>query len=127
MTIQVPHRIQALHIPYRRILAPYARLLEQSNIDILFDPSRYLLSFQEAVQLQKNGAQWITRVTGKMIHDDDLQQSLKSGETLCILINKLKSGSVRKIHSAKRKWHGFALLPQLHHHIPATNDKLAGL
>ena len=47
-------------------------------------------------------ANWIAKVTGTAVDDADLQAALMDGQTLCVLINKLKPGAVRKIHSSKR-------------------------
>lgn len=56
---------------------------------------------KRAVELASPVAEWISKVTKKVVDPNNLHSSLKSGEILCVLINKLKPGSVRKIHSAK--------------------------
>ena len=61
------------------------------------------MSFVERAEgVQKTVADWITKVTGTAVDDTDLQAALKDGQALCVLINKLQPGSVRKIHSSKR-------------------------
>ena len=61
------------------------------------------MSFAERAEgVQKTVADWIAKVTGNAVDDTDLQAALKDGQVLCVLINKLKPGSVRKIHSSKR-------------------------
>jgi hypothetical protein len=42
---------------------------------------------------------WISQVTGEQI--TDLHENLKSGVTLCNLLNKLKPGSVKNIQKGK--------------------------
>lgn len=60
------------------------------------------MSFVERAEgVQKTVADWIAKVTGTAVDDTDLQAALKDGQALCVLINKLKPGSVRKIHSSK--------------------------
>mmetsp|Transcript_14578 Transcript_14578/g.37495 ORF Transcript_14578/g.37495 Transcript_14578/m.37495 type:complete len:526 (-) Transcript_14578:58-1635(-) len=44
---------------------------------------------------------WIAKVTGKKVDSADLHGSLRTGETLCILINKLAPKTVKKVYSGR--------------------------
>jgi hypothetical protein len=44
---------------------------------------------------------WINAVTSKKVDSTDLHASLRTGEVLCVLINKLQPGSVRKPHTGR--------------------------
>eukprot|EP00040_Diaphanoeca_grandis_P022206 m.118848 g.118848 ORF g.118848 m.118848 type:complete len:570 (-) comp28703_c0_seq2:56-1765(-) len=45
--------------------------------------------------------QWVTHTTGKTVEPSTFHASLRSGETLCVLMNKLKPVSIRKINLPK--------------------------
>jgi len=62
----------------------------QDKMRAKFDPER-----QDACQA------WIEEVTGEEMGDTSFQEWLKSGVVLCILINKIKKKSVKKINKNK--------------------------
>lgn len=45
---------------------------------------------------------WVQSMTEKQVDSADLHNSLKDGVTLCMLMNKLKPGSVRKVEFKKK-------------------------
>lgn len=46
---------------------------------------------------------WVQSMTGQPVDSADLHASFKDGVTLCTLMNKLKSGAVRKVEMKKKK------------------------
>lgn len=46
-------------------------------------------------------ATWIKSVTGRKVEASDLHAALRTGEVLCVLINKLQPGTVKKPYTGR--------------------------
>ncbi|KAM8822673.1 calponin-3a isoform 1-T1 [Spinachia spinachia] len=82
-----------------------------SCVDALRHALPLLFRLQPDVIAQKYDSQkeeelrfWIEEVTGMSI-GENFQKGLKDGVVLCELINKLQTGSVRKINLSQLNWH----------------------
>lgn len=62
----------------------------KAKMDLKYDSSR-----------EREAAQWLATITGIAQGDASFQEWLKSGVVLCEAINKIKSGTVRKINKGK--------------------------
>jgi len=58
------------------------------------------IHFKQDPEQEKAVQEWIEAVTGEKFPTDDYAEALHDGILLCKLINKLKPGSISKIHTA---------------------------
>eukprot|EP00049_Salpingoeca_infusionum_P011470 m.199363 g.199363 ORF g.199363 m.199363 type:complete len:677 (-) comp14939_c0_seq4:264-2294(-) len=56
---------------------------------------------QSVVDRTRTVVSWLNSLTGAKVSADTLHADLKSGEVLCQAINKLRPGSVKKVHASK--------------------------
>jgi len=57
------------------------------------------IHFKRDPEQEQATREWIEAVTGEKFSNDDYEEALHDGIILCKLINKLKPGSVPKIHT----------------------------
>ncbi|CAF4046374.1 unnamed protein product, partial [Rotaria magnacalcarata] len=55
--------------------------------------------YKQDSEQEKAAREWIEAVTGERFPTDDYEEALHDGIMLCKLMNKLKPGSVPKIHT----------------------------
>jgi hypothetical protein len=53
------------------------------------------------VGLEQEAQRWIEQVTGISFSEGDFASSLKDGQLLCILVNTIKPGTIRKVETSK--------------------------
>uniref|UniRef100_A0A7S4W504 Calponin-homology (CH) domain-containing protein n=1 Tax=Alexandrium monilatum TaxID=311494 RepID=A0A7S4W504_9DINO len=77
----------------------------KASEDGVYGIDRELKEKQEAkydVALEKQVTEWIEAISGEKKGDEEtIQEWLKNGRILCVLVNAIRPGTIKKVHSSK--------------------------